>query len=143
MNNLEKARCIIEKFNRNYQPRGCCCINNNISPIPGLTLSIGTVTTGEAGTDAAASITGTSPNFLLNLTIPQGVTGPTGPTGLTGDIGATGPAGEAATISVGTVTTGEAGTDALVVNSGTTEAAILDFTIPQGVTGPTGPTSYV
>ena len=40
------------------------------------TLTIGTVTTGDPGTEAAASITGTSPNFVLNLTIPQGPTGP-------------------------------------------------------------------
>ena len=41
------------------------------------TLTIGTVTTGLPGSDAAATITGTSPNFVLNLTIPQGPTGPT------------------------------------------------------------------
>ena len=40
------------------------------------TLTIGTVTTGAPGTDATASITVTSPNFILNLTIPQGPTGP-------------------------------------------------------------------
>ena len=40
------------------------------------TLTIGTVTTGAPGTEATASITGTSPNFILNLTIPQGPTGP-------------------------------------------------------------------
>ena len=39
-------------------------------------LSIGTVTTGAPGTDAEATITGTAPNFVLNLTIPQGPTGP-------------------------------------------------------------------
>ena len=33
-------------------------------------LTIGTVTTGKPGTKAAASITGTAPNFILNLTIP-------------------------------------------------------------------------
>lgn len=40
------------------------------------TLTIGTVTTGDPGTEASATITGTSPNFILNLTIPQGPTGP-------------------------------------------------------------------
>ena len=40
------------------------------------TLTIGIVTTGAPGTDAATTITGTSPNFVLNLTIPQGPTGP-------------------------------------------------------------------
>ena len=48
------------------------------------TLTIGTVTTGAAGSDASASITGTSPNFILNLTIPAGPTGPTGATGPSG-----------------------------------------------------------
>jgi hypothetical protein len=43
------------------------------------TITIGTVTTGDPGAEASASITGTSPNFILNLTIPQGPTGPTGP----------------------------------------------------------------
>lgn len=41
------------------------------------TITIGTVTTGAPGTDAEATITGTAPNFVLNLTIPQGPTGPT------------------------------------------------------------------
>lgn len=40
------------------------------------TLTIGTVTTGDPGSTAEASITGDSPNFILNLTIPQGPTGP-------------------------------------------------------------------
>lgn len=40
------------------------------------TLSIGTVTTGDPGTEATATITGTAPNYMLNLTIPQGPTGP-------------------------------------------------------------------
>lgn len=70
---------------------------------------------------------------------PTGITGPTGPTGPQGDIGPTGPQGIAATVTVGTTTTGEAGTDAIVTNSGTLEDAILDFTIPAGITGPTGP----
>lgn len=47
-------------------------------------LTIGDVTTGAAGSSASASITGTAPNFVLNLTIPMGATGPTGPTGPTG-----------------------------------------------------------
>ena len=58
------------------------------------------------------------------------VIGPAGPTG------ATGPTGAAATIAVGTVTTGAEGTSVIVTNSGTTGAAVLDFTIPKGDTGP-------
>ncbi len=58
-----------------------------------------------------------------------------------GNVGPTGPTGPAgpATIAIGTVTTGAPGTDATVTNGGTSENVILNFTIPQGVTGPTGP----
>lgn len=46
----------------------------------------------------------------------------------------------AATVDVGTVTTGAAGSSASVVNSGTNQQAVLDFVIPRGDTGATGPT---
>lgn len=42
------------------------------------------------------------------------------------------------TIQVGTTTTGEPGTDASVINSGTDTAAILNFTIPRGDPGAKG-----
>lgn len=54
---------------------------------PAADLDIGTVSTGAT---ASAYITGTAPNQVLNLVLPQG---PTGPTGATGGVGATGPAG--------------------------------------------------
>ena len=79
--------------------------------------------------------------------ISQGqIRGPQGPQGTQGETGATGPQGEtgsAATIEVGTVTTGDPGTDATVTNSGTANAAIFNFTIPrgeQGIQGPKGET---
>lgn len=56
-------------------------------------------------------------------------------------LGGTGPAGQqgangtSATVTVGTVTTGAAGTQASVTNVGTSTNAILNFTIPQGVSG--------
>lgn len=53
--------------------------------------------------------------------------------------GGIGPAGTAATITIGTVTTGAAGSSAAVVNAGSTSAAVLNFTIPAGATGPQGP----
>ena len=43
--------------------------------------------------------------------------------------------GAAATIQIGTVTTGEPGTQASVTNTGTEHAAVLDFTIPRGSPG--------
>jgi hypothetical protein len=52
--------------------------------------------------------------------------------------GATGPQGAAATIAVGTVTTGAAGSSATITNSGTSGAAVFDFTIPRGDTGSLG-----
>ena len=59
-----------------------------------------------------------------------------GPKGAKGDTGPQGPAG---TVSVGTVTTGNAGSDAAVSNSGTNQAAKLDFSIPKGDKGDAGP----
>lgn len=72
------------------------------------------------------------------LTGPPGADGATGATGATGPQGPAGADGAAATISVGTVTTGEPGTSASVTNSGTSSAAVFNFTIPRGDTGPQG-----
>jgi hypothetical protein len=77
---------------------------------------------------------------LVGPTGPTGATGPTGPIGPTGATGPTGPTGSAATITVGATTTGAAGTSASVSNSGTSSAAVFNFTIPRGDTGATGPT---
>lgn len=44
-------------------------------------LDIGTVTTGEAGSDAAAAVTGDPASKRINLTIPRGPQGPQGPAG--------------------------------------------------------------
>jgi hypothetical protein len=46
--------------------------------------------------------------------------------------------GAAATVQVGATTTGDAGTDASVVNVGSSSNAILDFTIPRGDKGDQG-----
>lgn len=58
-----------------------------------------------------------------------------GATGATGAQGAKGDTGDAATIQVGSVTTVPYGQTANVVNSGTEQAAVFDFTIPQGRPG--------
>ena len=83
-------------------------------------ITIGTVETLPAGSDVAVSITGQTPNLVLNLGIPHGQKGEPG---------------QAATVTVGTTTTGAPGSQASVVNSGTPNAAVLDFTIPSGQTG--------
>nr|DAG65158.1 MAG TPA: collagen I alpha 1 [Caudoviricetes sp.] len=49
------------------------------------------------------------------------------------------PSGSTVSVNVGTTTTGEAGTNASVTNSGDETNVILDFTIPRGDTGPAGP----
>lgn len=71
---------------------------------------------------------------------PQGIQGPRGEQGIQGIQGFKGDTGAAATIAVGTVATGEPGTNASVDNRGTSSAAVLDFTIPRGATGQTGET---
>lgn len=58
--------------------------------------------------------------------ISQGIVGPTGPAG-------------PATITIGNVITGDAGTQASVTNSGSLENVVLNFTIPRGNTGAEGP----
>lgn len=56
-------------------------------------IGIGTVTTGAAGSQASASISGTTGDVELNLTIPRGDKGPAGEKGNTGARGPQGPAG--------------------------------------------------
>lgn len=57
---------------------------------------------------------------------------------VTDELIAVGPAGAGATVTVGTVTTGAAGTDVIVTNVGDATDAILDITIPRGNTGASG-----
>ena len=90
------------------------------------TISIGTVTTGAAGTNASATISGTTPNLTLDLTIPKG------------DKGSNGINGQTPKISIGTVTTGAAGSSASASISGTTPNLTLNLTIPKGDKGDKG-----
>ena len=133
------------------------------------TITIGTTTTGEAGTEATVTNSGTTEAVVLDFTIPAGATGPTGATGATGpqgeigptgatgpqgevgatgatgpqgEVGPTGPtgpqgeAGETPTLTIGTVTTGDPGTEASATITGTAPNFVLNLTIPQGPTGP-------
>ena len=70
-------------------------------------------------------------NQWVGIPTLQGEKGEKGDKGDKGDQGIQGPA----TITVGTTTTGQAGTNASVINSGTTTNVVLDFTIPKGDTG--------
>jgi hypothetical protein len=84
------------------------------------TLTIGTVTT---GVNPSATITGDSPNQVLNLVLPKGDAGATGQAGADGTT---------PTVTVGTTTTLPAGSPATVTQSGTATNVILNFGIPQG-----------
>ena len=67
-----------------------------------------------------------------------GLQGPQGPKGDKGDAGEKGDTGAAASIKIGTVTTGAAGSNASVTNSGTASDVVLDFTLPRGNDGADG-----
>ena len=105
------------------------------------TIAVGTVTTGAAGTNATVTNSGSSSAATLDFVIPRGATGAAGAdgadgtNGTNGTNGTDGADGAAATIAVGTVTTGAAGSSATVTNSGTSSAAVFDFSIPQGAAG--------
>lgn len=164
--NLDEIRRRIECEQENMPKQTCCCGTRPPIVPPGTpSITIGTVTTGEPGSEADASITGTAPNFVLNLTIPQGEIGPQGPigetgpqgeTGAQGEVGPQGPAGEPGptgpqgepgpagedgltpTLTIGTVTTGAPGTDAEATITGTAPNFVLNLTIPQGEPGTPG-----
>lgn len=97
------------------------------------TITVGSTTTSNPGGDAQVSNSGTSAAAILNFVIPRGPTGPQstlpGPKGETGT---------AATIAVGNTTTLAPGSNASVSNKGTSAAAVFDFGIPKGDTGPQG-----
>ena len=96
------------------------------------TLSVGTTTTGVAGSNASVSMEGSSPNYTLNFTIPKGDKGDKG------DVGAKGQDGITPTLSIGTVTTGNAGSNASVTMTGNSPNYTLNFTIPKGDKGDSG-----
>ena len=181
----DKIRRIIEEGRRHRER--CCVVGPTgpRGPQGPATITVGSTTTGEPGTNAQVTNSGTSENAILNFTIPRGetgatgptgpqglqgetgVTGPTGPQGLQGEIGATGPTGpqglqgetgatgptgpqglqgetgatgptgpqglqgETPILEIGTVTTGEPGTQAAASITGTAPNYILNLTIPQ------------
>lgn len=106
-----------------WQQQVAAFVNSYINK-EGITISVGNVTTGEPGSLAEVTNTGSGTNPVFNFTIPRGNPGQNG---------------AAATIQVGNVTTSEAGGAASVTNSGSSNAAVFDFVIPRGQTGPQGP----
>jgi hypothetical protein len=124
-------------------------------------VTVGTTTTGAAGSSAAVTNSGDSSAAVLNFTIPAGAAGQNGAAvelqatathiqwryvgastwtnlvALSAITGPTGPQGPA-TIAIGTVTTGAAGSSATVTNSGDSSNVVLDFSLPRGSTGAAG-----
>src|SRR5690606_16442983 len=86
--------------------------------------------TGAPGSNALVTNVGTSSAASLDFVIPRGDPGINGTNGSDG---------AAATVAVGTTTTGAPGSNASVTNSGTSSAAVFNFTVPRGDTGATGP----
>lgn len=71
---------------------------------------------------------------ILSWTNEAGLDNPA-PVNIKGEQGKHGKDGAAATVTIGTVTTGEPGTTASVTNVGTDTAAVLDIMIPRGDKG--------
>jgi hypothetical protein len=105
-------------------------------------LNFGNVLTVQASTLAPGSTATAvydSNDTIIELGIPRGDVGPQGAQGPQGIQGTQGVQGPAATIALGTVTTGAAGSNVTITNAGTSGAAVFNFTIPRGDTGAQGP----
>ena len=102
------------------------------------TFSIESVETGEPGTDADVTMTGDAPNHGLKFVIPRGDKGDTGDTGSPGAKGDKGDTGATPNLSIGTVTTLEAGQNATASMGGTAESPVLNLGIPRGAKGEPG-----
>lgn len=89
-------------------------------------ISIGTVTTLSAGSNATVTNVGTNGDVVLNIGLPQG------------NVGSTGSTGSTPTLSIGTVTTLSAGSSATatLVNNGSNSYS-LNLGLPIGNTGAT------
>ena len=104
----------------------------------GLTVSAETI-----GYTEPASVTKELIENVLHLKfgIPEGEKGEKGDTGRQGPQGlpgAVGSNGTAATVEVGMVTTLTPGSEVTITNSGTSQAAVFNFGIPQGLRGEKG-----
>lgn len=95
-------------------------------------VSVGSTTTGEPGTNAAVTNSGTTENVILNFTIPRGADGTDGAPGAKGDTGDPGPAN---TLTIGTVTSGDSASAEI---TGTAPNQTLNLVLPKGDKGDTG-----
>lgn len=90
------------------------------------TIAVGATANLEPGSNAYVTNVGDGTHAIFNFGIPYGAQG---------EDGIQGPRGPAATIKIGTTTTGPAGSEASVENVGTDTEAVFDFTIPKGQDG--------
>ena len=100
------------------------------------TIEIGTVT---SGVTASVSNVGTTTSAKFNFVLPIGPQGSKGDSGYTPVKGTDYFDGSAATIEIGTVTSGAS---AFVSNGGTATSAVLNFVLPIGPEGPRGTGKY-
>lgn len=123
---IERVEGIVAEANANAS-NAAQLANGVRLDIDSASLTIGTVSTGDPGSQASASLTGSGLQHKLNLTLPRGATGPQGPQGDKGETGPTGPQGPKGE-------TGSQGPKGETGNSGP-----IGPQGPQGEPGPTGP----
>ena len=114
---------------------------NGVSKGTSGVVDLGTVLTGGSQTTTSTKDGGSNVYTFSDdstITVRNGTKGSKGDIGPQGPRGEKGDTGTAATISVGKVTTGAAGTNAVVTNAGTSSAAKFNFTIPRGANGTNG-----
>lgn len=155
MNNCQyqniKRKILKENSNPNY-----CLVIGPTGPAGPATIEIGETVSVDSDAPARVINMGNSENVKLMFEIPQGKIGPTGPVGLDGAqgveglqgipgeqglpgaTGPMGPTGPAIELTIGEVTTGDAGTLAQVTDTGTGTNHIYNFVIPRGEEGPQG-----
>lgn len=134
---IERVEGIVTEANTNAS-NAAQLANGVRLDIDSASLTIGTVSTGEPGSQASASLTGSGLTHTLNLSIPRGDTGDRGPQGTTGDQGPrgergeqgpTGPTGQAAGFGAPTASVDDAtGTPSVTVTaSGPDTAKVFSF----------------
>lgn len=123
---VERVEVIVTEANTNAS-NAAQLANGVRDDIDAASLTIGTVSTGDPGSPASASLSGSGLQHKLNLTLPRGAAGPQGPQGTKGETGATGPQGPK----------GETGSQGPKGETGDTGP--IGPQGPQGEPGPTGP----
>ncbi len=157
-NDYQKAYDYVYNYQKNFIIKSCCNYQGYIGPtgptgpMGPASISVGTTTIGEPGTNPIVTNVGTNENVILDFVIPQGpiglqgIAGPEGlpgPTGPEGQIGPTGPMGlpgPPVNIVIGDVVTGESASSVSVTDTGNGNLHVLNFDIPRGEPGPIGPT---